>query len=269
MDWPVTHAYCEAVARALDLPICFQWREGGFLREMLRDGAPTAPVTVQDEAGHRETKGGHGPAGTRLKYPQVSADLSVRWCSAYLKIDVARRAIARDPRLQTGRILVVTGERREESPGRARYATMERHPTTNESRRVDHWRPVLDWPEERVWATLRDAGIVPHPCYYVGYGRASCARCIFGGPNEWATARVLDPVSFEAIADYETRLSVTIQRKASVRDLAVRGELLAPKPVLDDWGAMLQSRTYDRPVRVPGHLWTLPPGAFRHTAGPS
>ena len=269
MDWPVTHAYCEAVARALDVPIRFQWRDGGFLREMLRDGTPTAPVTVQDEHGHRETKGGHGPAGTRLKYPQVSADLSVRWCSAYLKIDVARRAIARDPRLQQGRILVVTGERREESPGRARYATVERHPTTNEARRVDHWRPVLDWEEERVWATLRESGIVAHPCYYVGYGRASCARCIFGGPDEWATARALDPASFEAVAGHEDRFGVTIQRKASVRDLADRGAILAPLPVLDDWRAVLQSRRYDRPVRVSADRWMLPPGAFRHTAGPT
>lgn len=269
MDWPCTHAYCEAVAKALNVPIRFQWRDGGFLREMLRDGTPTAPVTVQDGHGVRETRGGKGPAGTRRKFPQVSADLSVRWCSAYLKIDVGRRAIARDPRLQQGHILIVTGERREESPGRARYATVERHPTTNGARRVDHWRPILDWPEERVWSTMRAAGIVAHPCYFAGYGRGSCARCIFGGPDEWATARELDRPAFERIAEHEAALGTTIQRRESVRQLADRGELLAPAPVLAEWQTVLMARGYDRPARVTADRWMLPPGAFRHTAGPT
>lgn len=269
MDWPVTHAYCEAVAQALDLPIRFQWREGGFLREMLRAGAPTAPVTVQQPDGTRETRGGAGPAGTRLRFPQVAADLKVRWCSAALKIDVARRAIARDRRLDKSRVLLVTGERRQESPGRARYATVERHETTNGDRRVDQWRPILGWTEEQVWSALREAGIVPHPCYFVGYGRASCARCIFGGPGEWATARHLDPDAFGRVAGYEELFGTTIQRTASVRQLAARGELLAPAPVLDDWRPVLMSPTYDRPVRVAAGQWLLPPGAYRHGAGPS
>jgi hypothetical protein len=34
--------------------------------------------------------------GTRLKFPQVSADLNVRWCSAYLKIDVMARVLSPD-----------------------------------------------------------------------------------------------------------------------------------------------------------------------------
>lgn len=269
MDWPVTHAYCDAVAAALDLPIRYQWRDGGFEREMLRDGTPTAPVTVQHADGTRETRGGTGPAGTRRKFPQVSGDLSVRWCSAYLKIDVAARVIAADPRFKSGRVLIVTGERREESPGRARYATVERHRTSNASRRVDHWRPILDWSEGQVWAALQSAGIVPHPCYYVGYGRASCAWCIFGGPDEWATARALDPESFGRVADYEATFGLTIQRKASVREMADRGSLLTPQPILDDWAPILMRRSYDRPVKVNPAQWRLPPGAYRQSAGPS
>ena len=269
MDWPVTHAYCEAVAQALDLPIRYQWREGGFLREMLREDAPTAPVTVQREDGVRETKGGRGPAGTRLRFPQVSADLTERWCSAYLKIDVARRAVARDPRLRTGRFLLVTGERREESPGRARYATVERHATSNAERRVDHWRPILGWPEESVWGTMRDAGIVPHPCYFVGFARASCGHCLFQRANERATARAVDPAGFEQVAIREAGTGYTIERKESGRQLADRGELLVPQAVLEDWRPVLMSRTYDRPARVSPALWLLPPGAYRGGAGPS
>ena len=51
MDWPSTTAYCQAVARALDVPLYLSWREGGFLREMLRDGTPTAPICFQTPCG--------------------------------------------------------------------------------------------------------------------------------------------------------------------------------------------------------------------------
>jgi len=91
MDWPCTTAYCQAVARALDVPLYLSWREGGFLREMLRDGTPTAPICFQTPDGTMQRAGGAGQPGTRLRFPQVSADLSQRWCSAYLKIDCATR----------------------------------------------------------------------------------------------------------------------------------------------------------------------------------
>nr|NIQ80315.1 hypothetical protein [Anaerolineae bacterium] len=35
-DWPVTEAYCNAVSEALQIPIRYQWRENGFLGEMLK-----------------------------------------------------------------------------------------------------------------------------------------------------------------------------------------------------------------------------------------
>ncbi len=100
MDWPVTRSYCQRIADALQLPIYFSWREGGFMREMMRDQQATAQTTFEYPAVYlgdrvsiklRRSVGGKGKPGTRLKFPQVSADLSVRWCSAYLKIDVMRR----------------------------------------------------------------------------------------------------------------------------------------------------------------------------------
>lgn len=34
MDWPITEAYCEAVAARLCMPLFYQWKDGGFLGEM-------------------------------------------------------------------------------------------------------------------------------------------------------------------------------------------------------------------------------------------
>jgi len=79
MDWPCTHAYCRAFASEFRVPLYFSWREGGFEREMLRDNTPTAPIKLEKPDGTIGTAGGNGRHGTRLKFPQVSASLSVGW----------------------------------------------------------------------------------------------------------------------------------------------------------------------------------------------
>ena len=94
-DWPFVEAYNRALAEAFGIPVHFSWREGGLEREMLRSNSPTAPVHWESEDGNMYQAGGKGRkrskpcgvcgelcAGCRMKYPQVSADLMVRWCSA-------------------------------------------------------------------------------------------------------------------------------------------------------------------------------------------
>lgn len=100
MDWPVTESYCRAIANAFGLKIYFSWKEGGFEREMLRENARTAPTRFQapaDQDGENVIECGiggmRGKLGTRKRFPQQSADLRTRWCSAYLKIDVCTAAI--------------------------------------------------------------------------------------------------------------------------------------------------------------------------------
>ena len=65
-DWPVTSSYCQAVAKALDLPLYFSWRDGGFEREMLRDHQPTGAIVTQLPGGAITRTGGHGEPGTRV-----------------------------------------------------------------------------------------------------------------------------------------------------------------------------------------------------------
>lgn len=125
MDWPSTTSYRRAVTRALGVPLYLSWKDGGFRREMLRNDAPTAPIRFETPSGLIEEVGGHGPKGTRLRFPQVSADLTQRWCSAYLKIDVMAALIRNQDRFLNSRTLIVTGERAEESKARASYAPFE------------------------------------------------------------------------------------------------------------------------------------------------
>jgi hypothetical protein len=110
--------------------LLFQWRHGGFHREMMKENSRTASVSFEYLEGGIGTAGGlRGKIGTRRLFPQVTADLSKRWCSSALKIDVAATAINNEPRFRGQRILFLSGERRQESAARSRYAEMEQHRT--------------------------------------------------------------------------------------------------------------------------------------------
>ena len=268
MDWAVTRDYCRKFAAAFGVKIYFSWLEGGFEREMTRDNTPKAATIWENPDGTIGRSGGQG--NTRLKFPQVSADLSVRWCSAYLKIDVGCAAICGQRRFLTGKTLFVTGERAEESAARAKYATFEPHRTDNRNgtkapRYVDHWRPVHGMTIQQVWGLIEKYRINPHPSYRVGLGRCSCQFCIFGSPNQTATARMVSPDRFGTVAGYETSFGVTIHRKETIVQRADRGTPAAA--LLTDIEAA-RSETFVEEIILPEGQWKLPLGAFAESCGP-
>jgi 3'-phosphoadenosine 5'-phosphosulfate sulfotransferase (PAPS reductase)/FAD synthetase len=275
MDWPCTRDYCRAIAEAFDLPLYYSWKKGGFEREMLRQEQRTAPICFEVPGGHVEEVGGTaGKFGTRRKFPQVSANLMTRWCSAYLKIDVAAAAIRAQHRFREERTLVITGERAQESSARSKYAQFEPHRSDRRDgkrvrRHVDHWRPVHQWSEQDVWAIIERWRVQPHPAYRLGWGRVSCAACIFGSPKQWASLRQVAPERFERIAQYEEEFGVTIQRKRSVRRLAVLGQPYEATTADPDLVAVAMSREYTEPVLVAEGQWELPAGAYGDSCGPS
>ncbi|KKN80243.1 hypothetical protein LCGC14_0332120 [marine sediment metagenome] len=273
MDWAITPDYCRAVAEALDLPIYFQWKVGGFEGEMLRENETTKGVKYEARDGSDEicylAPGKSGKAGTRRKFPQVSADLSVRWCSAYLKIDVARRVINAEFKGeldQQVKVLLVTGERAEESTARANYNTAE---VINSTRRreVHQWRAIHQWTEQQVWDITKDFSINPHPCYHLGWGRASCLACIFGNKDQWASVRALDPQRFEKVAGYEAEFETTIQRKLSIREQADRGAVFEQITSEDHQREIAVGKHYPRDEVIISD-WKLPAGAYRACGGP-
>ncbi|MBR0641258.1 phosphoadenosine phosphosulfate reductase domain-containing protein [Plastoroseomonas hellenica] len=273
MDWPVTGAYVAATAAAFGLPLYRSWRVGGFEREMLRRDAATAPVLFETPLGLAQA-GGAGRLGTRLAFPQISADPSVRWCSPALKIDVGAAVIRNQDRFLGQRLLVVTGERAEESPARARYATFEPHGTDTRGgrrrpRHVDHWRPVHGWSTACVWDTVGRHGVRPHPAYELGWARLSCMSCIFGTAAQWATIRLIAPEVFERIARYEELFGRTIQRARSIRDLAALGRPY--QAAIDNPGlvALALGDSWPLPIRGSPEDWVMPAGAFAERSGPT
>jgi 3'-phosphoadenosine 5'-phosphosulfate sulfotransferase (PAPS reductase)/FAD synthetase len=285
MDWPVTPSYCAKFAAEFNVPIYFSWREGGFLREMLRDDKATARthfetpaglqtvggLTVEQEATKRAKLAAAGKStnlGTRLQFPQVGPSLSTRWCSASLKVDVCSIAINNQARFIGKRVLVVSGERAQESASRAMYNTFEVHKCNALKRTVHAYRPVHKWSEAQVWEILQRWNVNPHPAYKLAWGRLSCAACIFGSANQWASVKQIFPDRFERISKFEQLFGKTINRTQSVLELAHHGSAYA-ETANSEIVAQARSEEFTEAIRLAPGTWTMPAGAFKACGGPS
>lgn len=293
MDWPVTEDYCKRFAEAFGMRISFSWRKGGFEGEMNKHNSRSKPMLIEDDDNLIEC-GGNGKVDTRRMFPQQSASLQTRWCSAYLKIQVCD-AVIRQPRFDNKRVLLITGERAAENTsfqrlaaeigheaalrsdglkGRAKYKRFEPHATSCKKRHVDHWRPVHGWTDEQVWAIIGRWHVNPHPAYRLGWGRLSCMACIFASKNQWSSIREIDGDRFDQIAGYEQSFKVTINTKklkgktipVPVAEMADAG--VPYRACLEDHPLVQQAKAmvFDEPMITPS--WTLPAGAFGESNGP-
>lgn len=270
-DWPCTRSYVEKIAQAFNVPIYFSWRKHGFEGELLRDNALTNAVIYQGPNGKVELPATDRPGlyNTRRKFPQVSADLSVRWCSSALKIDVAGRALCNDLRFREGRTLFITGERAEESANRARYNRFEPHKQDLKhgrtyQRYIDHLRPVLFWKERDIWGIIEKFKIHPHPAYYLGFSRTSCMTCIFLNQDGFRTVQFLDPDRFKRLVQLEKEFGVTIKRNISLSDYAGNGSVF---PINQKYVSLAMSEQFSAPIFT--EEWELPTAAYKKGCGPS
>lgn len=264
-DWPCTESYCQAFADQLGLQLFFSYRKGGILREILRRDEPMQDVYYQVEPGgpYLVAPSRKTAVNTRLKFPAISASLCTRWCSAIAKIDVLRTAIAHNP-AYLGEIFVLTGERRQESPGRAKYQEVELHRTNNSKRAATTWRPVIDWTEQEVWQIMARWKVQPHPAYMLGWSRCSCQLCIFGSPDIWASIDKIQPAKVDTIAELEQAINHTLYAGATIRQRVARGRALEH---MEQYWISQAIGTFTAPMII--DKWKLPTGAFRTEAAGS
>lgn len=273
MDWEVTTAYCQAFADHFDVPIYFSWKTGGFKREMLRKDSLTAPIQfeVPADGGKAIVKVGglKGNPSTRYMFPQLSSDLSVRWCSAYLKIDVGSAAIRNQDRFKGIRTLTISGERGEESDARKGYAEVEpdRADLRNGEipRHVDRFRAVKNYLEKDVWEIIERWGIRVHPAYYLGFGRVSCKFCIYGNENQFATANAISPLQAQELIMYEEMFDKTMKRDISLVDLIAKGTVYVA--LTNELSQLATSFEYKLPIMMNKQDWYLPTGAYGENCG--
>lgn len=299
-DWPVTEDYCRKVAACLGLPIYFSWREGGIMGEVLKEDAPTAAMFMEMPDGSLLESGGIGENQTRRSFPKQGAIEGGRWCSSVVKIDVGRSQLSNREDLYGQRVLVVSGERAEESSARSQIPRREfdslwkngkwagRH--GSRGRHVEKWRPIHRWCEIDVWAIIARWKIRVHPAYRLGWGRLSCMSCIFGSSVQWATIRAIDPRRFDLFAKTERKLlherDVLLEKAGSVEAETIRKRRLPlihkDTPLLEFVG---DKRPYKAAISQPKLVaialerewaespqdldWRLPSGAFGEDAGPT
>lgn len=212
-----------------------------------------------------------GLGSPRHKFPAKSSPQQGRYCSGSLKASVQDGVTSNMEQLrQDIKILIVSGERRGESTGRATYNEMEIHRTnaTAKAHRLVHqWRNVIEYSERDVWEILRRHRINPHPVYACGWNRCSCAKCIFSLPKHWAGIKELFPDEYKEFRDDEIRLGFTLDNKKNLdeyiagavscvdysNDKAVK-QLISGKFTVDD-------------VYCNHDEWQYPSGAFQGGQG--
>jgi 3'-phosphoadenosine 5'-phosphosulfate sulfotransferase (PAPS reductase)/FAD synthetase len=291
MDWCITEDYCRKFAAAFNIPIYYSWKEGGFEKEMLRENSQTAPIwsEVPNEDGtvsvRMMTDGHLSNHSTRRKFPQLAATLSERWCSSYLKVDVGATSIRNQERFRGLKVLTISGERGEESAARSKYNEFEidradcrlviddsipadkkelgrrqRHP----NRHVDRWRPIKNMTSVEIWDLIGLYRIVAHPAYYLGFGRVSCAICIFLSANQAASLQQIMPSRLAKVSNYEDEFGYTIKRKGgNILALAAKG---TPYDMDMGLAEMANSEIYTGEIFT--ERWKVPAGAFAESAGP-
>lgn len=271
-DWEIAPDYCRRFAEAFGVAIYFQWKEGGFYRELVRKNSLTAPNCFELPYGGIDRTGGQrGKLSTRCKFPQCSPDLKVRWCSSYLKIDVCSSAIINQQRFRGIRTLVLSGERGEESAARAKYNIFEpdRADLRNGKcfiRHVDRFRPIRDWKEQQVWDIIKRYRIRVHPCYYMGWRRCSCKFSIFGNKNQFASAASISLEQISRIIKLERDFGYTLKRELSLPELIAMGCVY--KNITPELQRLATSYNYNQAIILPvAEEWTLPSGAFGENCG--
>ncbi|ARM86112.1 adenine nucleotide alpha hydrolase family protein [Marinobacter salarius] len=267
-DWPVTDAYIESFARAMKIELYWSWKEAGIHGEMMRKNELTAPTSFEDQNRIIVTTGGtRGELATRRMFPGMP--MKNRFCSSYGKIDVCAKSITGQTRFCNAKTLFISGERWAESTNRSKLARAERHRTDRRegrlNRLVDHYRPVIDFSEQDIWDSLKRWGIRPHPAYEI-IGRVSCAYCIFGSPNQFATLRVIDPAGFTQMTDIETEIGHTMKSGRTLNEVADYG-----KPLVEadsEAAKLVMDVDYALPILMDPKDWVLPAGAFGENVGP-
>lgn len=208
--------------------------------------------------------------GKRGKFPAKGGTHQGRWCSGNLKAAVQDSVTSNLEKTKSNvKILVVSGERRGESAGRAKYNEMEIHRTNAEAkahRTVHQWRPVIDYSEIDVWEVLKRNRIAPHPCYRAGWNRCSCAMCIFSTPKLFAGIRELYPEDYELLRQDEKILGFTLDNKCNLDEFVGEAASCVYHGDIEAIRSLITGEFGVNDIYVKGK-WLYPAGAFHGAEG--
>lgn len=179
-EWQMTPEYVEGLAQRKGVPLhIVRWQHGDLIDRIWQryHADPSRPC-----------------------WPSSA----VRYCTSDLK----RGPISRWIRQQfpTGNVVCAIGLRSEESPGRAKKATVTvRDDCTAPTRKrlVLNWLPIHDWTTGDVWQCINAHGGNYHPAYTLGNQRLSCACCVLGSVNDLLNGAIHNPDTYRELCRIE------------------------------------------------------------------
>lgn len=150
-------------------------------------------------------------------------DQKNRWCTSYLKTDCTCKWIRANRHILGESCLFLTGERRDESPRRAKMEETILHPTHLKTERVAkftcHWhKPVLDFEKGKMFEWSKELKLDPHPCYEF-VSRCSCYACMFMPDRHAVENMKRYPEQFKELIELETKHGHTWKRDTSLMQL--------------------------------------------------
>lgn len=160
---------------------------------------------------------------------------SNRQCTSDLKRGPIEREVRRHAK-EHGftRIVTCLGIRAQESPGRAKRASLSRNERGSVAgRHWYEWLPIHDLSGVEVFSTIREAGQEPHWAYAAGNDRLSCVFCIMGSPRDIANGAKHRPELYAKYREIEKRTGYTMhQSRRTLEELVDKGKSLqAQTPV--------------------------------------
>ena len=292
MDWKCTQNYVKAFADAYDVTLRVSYRVNGFFGELYRIGA-SEPIEWIDpdseevkqcrlssnylkckelkEQATEEMEELLKQYGYRMKFPAKGSTHQGRWCSGNLKAAVQDSVTANLEQTKANKkILIISGERRGESAGRAKYNEMEIHRTNAEKRshRIVHqWRCCIDYTEKDVWEIIKRHKTNPHPCYRIGWNRCSCAMCIFSTPRLFKGYSELFPEEFAELRHDEEVLGFTLDNKKNLEQFIEGAESCVVRKDKQALHSIMTGEFTKDDVFV--DVWEYPVGAFHGSDGGS
>lgn len=143
-----------------------------------------------------------------------------RWCTSILKTDIFNKWVVANRPLLGSKVLVISGERRQESPRREKYEpTVLHHTHLLRGGFTCHWhRPVLDYEKGLMFEWGRELGLDPHPIYQT-QSRCSCYSCIMMSDDDIKRNMRNFPELFADLLEIEREIGHTFRHKISLNDL--------------------------------------------------
>jgi 3'-phosphoadenosine 5'-phosphosulfate sulfotransferase (PAPS reductase)/FAD synthetase len=149
----------------------------------------------------------------RGKWPSPTC----RYCTSACKRDPYDKFIRTLP---NERILHVTGERKEESRNRS---TLPEHEIetrlVTHKRSVEHWRPMLDFSEDDIFAITARSSLPLHPAYHYGLTRMACMFCVLARASELRIAAKHHPAIAERFLQLEKSINHKFTNNKSLRTI--------------------------------------------------